>query len=344
MIDSEKIKNRIRRYERAYYDELRMQMSRLTTVLDAFPDFLKGHRKIEAYLVQDGLVIIHWYDETDSFHFTVSALYAQNLIKELSDEILVFGGIPLSRPLNMLFSDMNVKMETTMGPVEWSTPWVTMEVTTELGISRWGEDSARDQARKDVLTFTSAYLMDMNNLTRQDTPKIFEKLEEIIKGFRLVLDSNPNEEVCQRYLTENPVLMYPSALSIIPKHRLGTEYITDFVIESSSTEYILVEIEPPSFKLFNNNGDPSARLMHAQKQVEDWRQWVQENLSYARNSLQGIMDPECWVIVGRQKELSDADIKALKRKNSELHHITIMTYDELLDRANRYVENLKKLG
>ncbi len=176
-----------------------------------------------------------------------------------------------------------------------------------------------------------------------DGGTVCDRLESSINDFGRLLDTNPEEEEVQRYLMENKVLLAPSALNIRPKVALGSEHETDFVVELLQHQYVLVEIERPSHRLFTKRGDPRAQLTHAQRQAEDWRDWVHQHISYARASMPGITDPDCWVIIGRRTEMSERDQAALTRKNRELQHIDIRTYDDLLDAANQHLENLRRL-
>ena len=120
-----------------------------------------------------------------------------------------------------------------------------------------------------------------------------------IAEFRALLDSNPAEEDLQRYLNTHRILLAPSARSVIAKHRLGSEFVTDFVIDLGNGEYEFVELEPSTVPLFTKAGDPTKFVTHAQRQVEDWREWVQTNLQYARHQLPGLSDPRCRIIIGR---------------------------------------------
>lgn len=175
------------------------------------------------------------------------------------------------------------------------------------------------------------------------TDTICHRLEQIITAFEELIISEPAEEECQRFLRDNPVLLSPIAHAVIPKVRLGSDFTTDFVIQLDKRSYILVELERPSHRLFTRDGNPTSELTHAQRQVEDWRQWVAENLHYARHSMPDILEPECWVIIGRHSSLDETTIRSLSRKNEELHRIRIKTYDDLLDTAKRHVRNLQRL-
>ncbi|NQV66160.1 MAG: hypothetical protein HQ497_12430, partial [SAR86 cluster bacterium] len=47
----------------------------------------------------------------------------------------------------------------------------------------------------------------------------------------------------------------------------------------------------------------SAALRRAVIQTEDWQRWIRDNLSAARERLQGISSTEAWVLIGRSMSL-----------------------------------------
>jgi hypothetical protein len=81
--------------------------------------------------------------------------------------------------------------------------------------------------------------------TRSDT---ITKLKEISSKFEALLNDAKNEEDLQRFLKENPMVLHPTA-EVIPKKKLGEDFITDFVLVTPSDQgatYTLVEIEKSS--------------------------------------------------------------------------------------------------
>lgn len=176
--------------------------------------------------------------------------------------------------------------------------------------------------------------------------RVIGELEAAIREFRILLDTNPDEEKVQLYLSidRNKIILEPSAVSITPKIKLGTEYVTDFVIELSQHQYVLVEIERPEHSLFTKQGRVTAKVTDAQQQVEDWINWIRDYPSYAQNIMPGVSEPRGWVILGRREGLSESNQRALVGKNANHQRISIMTFDDLLDRAKQHLENLHKLS
>ena len=106
------------------------------------------------------------------------------------------------------------------------------------------------------------------------------------------LQTATTERAVQLVLEEHPVLL-ARALGggrgrwVIPQKALGAEHVPDFIIGEKSSlgyEWTLVELEGPTRRMFNRNGDPSKDLNHAIRQIVDWRSWLSVNLDYARRS------------------------------------------------------------
>ncbi len=118
--------------------------------------------------------------------------------------------------------------------------------------------------------------------------------EDLRNEYNSLLVESTDERPLQRFLSENPHLLtkcikpgHHGALCI-PQPRLGSEYIPDFIIggfDSAGVWWYLIELESPRKSMFNRNGDPSAALTHALRQVDDWRAWLMKNSAYAREEL-----------------------------------------------------------
>jgi hypothetical protein len=98
-----------------------------------------------------------------------------------------------------------------------------------------------------------------------------------------------NENDIQQFLNANPYVLATQLGGghgrwVIPKKRLGAEYVPDFVVAERSSvgfEWYAVELESPKATMFTKAGNPSHTLLHAIRQIEDWRMWLQQNQNYA---------------------------------------------------------------
>ncbi len=109
------------------------------------------------------------------------------------------------------------------------------------------------------------------------------------RKFKKCLSVATMEEELQEFLSANPMLLAVQLGGghgrwVIPKKRLGSEYVPDFMIGERSSigfEWHAVELESPRVKMFTKAGNPTKELTHAIRQIEDWKRWLQLNQNYA---------------------------------------------------------------
>jgi hypothetical protein len=82
-MDTLKLQRRLESYVVTYYSELRQQILRYPDIKDVFPEYLKGPKKVSVLLCNDGILIVHWPNEKDSFTFEPR----QQLLNEATKEI-----------------------------------------------------------------------------------------------------------------------------------------------------------------------------------------------------------------------------------------------------------------
>ncbi len=98
-----------------------------------------------------------------------------------------------------------------------------------------------------------------------------EQIQKIANSFNRLIRKEKLEPPIQKFLQENPLLLSRfSAKRLFFKPDILGKYQADFGIVNSENELILIEIERPSIKLFKKDKHPTADLMHAFNQVNDW--------------------------------------------------------------------------
>ena len=165
--------------------------------------------------------------------------------------------------------------------------------------------------------------------------KFIQRLKNSIEEFENILNSSSrNESKLQEFLLRNPMFFGVEYKKIIPKHKLGSEYVMDYALESSDGTYDLVEIESSNLKLYTKSGNVSKELAHAEQQVLDWQDWIEEKNSYAQEKLKNIKSPRGFIVIGRTQALGKSNEKKLLRRNLSFNgKIQILTYDDLINRA-----------
>jgi hypothetical protein len=165
------------------------------------------------------------------------------------------------------------------------------------------------------------------------------QLEELLQG------PDRNEGDLQICLTENPILFGTEYIRVIPKHRLGSEYEMDYALQRVNGVVDLVEIEASTHKLFTQTGNPSGSLVHAEQQVIDWLGWIEKNHPYAEGNLPGLIRPVGFVVIGRSSTLDTGAVEKLRRRNQLFRgQIQVLTYDDLLSKANALLHRLEGLA
>jgi hypothetical protein len=168
-------------------------------------------------------------------------------------------------------------------------------------------------------------------------------IEEAIKNLEtLLLSETRNENKLQSHLVENPILFGTEYKHILPKHKLGAEYEMDYALERFDGVFDLVEIEASNLPLYTQTYNPSQYLVHAEQQILDWQEWLEEKNFYAREHLKDIRNPKGFVIIGRNNSLDEAARKRLCRRNLVFNgKIQIMTYDDLLSKSKTLLRNIR---
>ncbi len=180
---------------------------------------------------------------------------------------------------------------------------------------------------------------------------------EDVEKFESHLEMATKERNLQEYLESNPIVLIQylgggHGRWVIPQKRLGSDYVTDFVIgerDSMGFHWTAVELEGPKDKMFNKNGDVSAKLNHAIRQITDWRAWLKNNQNYtSRNrKADGLglrdIDPDLngLILIGRSDTIDPATNER-RRQLSKQQKINIHSYDWLTRNARGRVEALSR--
>ncbi len=187
----------------------------------------------------------------------------------------------------------------------------------------------------------------MGNYIEDHIVKIDKKgFEAAVSELQSLVNKGVSESKLQRHIEEHPYILsqqFAHCHFVIPKVALGNQYETDFMcleIPSSGKEWIGVELEIPCKKVITKAGRKTAELEHAIQQIRDWRSWVTDNLSYARQKKEknglGLSDiaPRFfgYVVIGRRKEFNEK-FNELRRQILRDELITIRSWDGIIEWA-----------
>ena len=173
-----------------------------------------------------------------------------------------------------------------------------------------------------------------------------------VASLQELLDSNPDEQTVHIFLEGNPnflvqVLGGGHGRYQIPKSqskpRLGSQYVPDFLISdmnSMGIHWYAIELESPRKRAFRNDGIQTSDLTQAISQITDWRDWLRDNIDYARRPKEqsglGLIGIESrlsgLILIGRRDEYPER-YNRFRRDMLEGMRIAIHSYDWLVDAA-----------
>jgi Domain of unknown function (DUF4263) len=171
-------------------------------------------------------------------------------------------------------------------------------------------------------------------------------LDNVRVEFMHLLDSHQREEVFQKFIEENPILLrqFP-ADKIQFKPPILTFYNADFAVLSPQRELILIEIETPDTRLLKKDGDQAAPLTHAIDQIQRCLHVMDEHRVAALTSMkieaQMVGNIRGVVIAGRDRGNDKDHLRRLKGMLSG--RILFLTFDDLAASLAALVEQMRRL-
>ncbi len=167
----------------------------------------------------------------------------------------------------------------------------------------------------------------------------YVNLRDVVES---AVDERPIQDLLQRSPQLLGSLLRGPRRYCIPKPNLGGTFVPDFLlaeVDSNGVHWILVELETPNSSIrMSTVNDFEVHARRGVGQIYEWRQWLQDNIAYARqyreNSGLGLhdirADPKGMVLVGRRSLLHPQE-RHLRRQLYERSQIEMHTYDWLLE-------------
>ena len=231
--------------------------------------------------------------------------------------------------------DFQVRKTVTL-PLYWDAisifAWATPEIWREANFQQLAERHFFETAFQSM---KGEFLwLQQNSQTR-----LREYYKKIVDEFGILLErTDTTEEQLQQFLTRHPEVISPGYKRVLPKQALGA-HVTDFIIEERTGEYLLVELESPTRRLFTSSGHEAADLTHARGQIHDWVRYIQDNKPTVERELKltGISaSPRALIVIGRAVKLSAANRRKLQVGTDKTE---IYTYDDLKEKFSGTVES-----
>ena len=217
------LKRTIEKYiqrERELYDRQNKVLNQLGDVANLLPSPISTR----AWLLNDGAVLVQYWDWRGKAHFD-SVISPQTVVEWLRTDLSVpieAGNLRLAgiasgsvQMIDCLVNDHPVRYFKSM-------------------VLRYDDPKLTDPEQFAVLDFRLTSMGNIMSIIKpkaqsQATPdKILERLEALLTEFESLLGSANKEEELQVFLKTNPLLLGPAS-NIIPKHKLGEDFVTDLL-------------------------------------------------------------------------------------------------------------------
>lgn len=162
-----------------------------------------------------------------------------------------------------------------------------------------------------------------------------ERLREIIDG------KYENEVDIQKFLKENIWLFGNEYTLIARDEKINAENILDIIPKNIENYVDIIEVKLPNEELFNfdNNHKNYYPTSHLTKAISQTQNYIFEfenktqDIKYQEENQCTIICPKATILFGSSKVLSDNEKKYLRILNSSYHNIHIITYQQLLEKA-----------
>lgn len=168
--------------------------------------------------------------------------------------------------------------------------------------------------------------------------------EKEIERLRELVEENAVESKFQKWFETNPWVFQADAVTCLDDRRIDVEHIADLLFRSVDGCVDLVELKRPlantwSAKQDHGNWVPHSELITALTQVWNYQKELEKYMDSirTRDRLQGavILRPHATLIYGRSNNWCQDQFEAQRLLNSSLHGVTIITFDQALERAER---------
>ncbi|RYD43878.1 MAG: DUF4263 domain-containing protein [Sphingomonadales bacterium] len=163
----------------------------------------------------------------------------------------------------------------------------------------------------------------------------------VLNAFDELINSHANDEPkFQDFLAEHPQLLDPLAIRVWPQPDLFGFREPDYIVQRADGTYMVVEIECPAKKLVTKSNQLSADVTHAEQQVTDYRRNLLQKHADLRIHLPNFQEPDCLVVIGLERALSDGQRQILHDANGSRTYVRIVGFDWLLERARTIASNM----
>lgn len=179
-------------------------------------------------------------------------------------------------------------------------------------------------------------LLALNQISKKRAVNEFEKM----------LENDLTEHDWQKWFNQNSWVLGTEYVRILDERRIDLDHVSDFLMKTYDGFIDIVEIKRPTEDLNfwakskdHKNYVPSQDLVRAISQVSRYLYEI-ERESNSLKFLQQVggvktIKPRCVLIFGRSNDWDEEKKESFRILNSNFSHLSILTYDHVLERAKR---------
>ncbi len=183
-----------------------------------------------------------------------------------------------------------------------------------------------------------------NIIQKKKAVELFETIlnsKEAFLNHKIKLNVGKDEEVWQRFFSENTWILGADFVEIFDERRLDVENITDYLLKSYDGFVDIIELKLPVEEFWTDENIPRAELTKATMQcnryiLETERRMNDADLLKKLGNIP-IAKPRITLIYGRSIKWDESKKESYRVLNSSYTTLNIITFDHLLERSKRIV-------
>ncbi len=157
-----------------------------------------------------------------------------------------------------------------------------------------------------------------------------------------------HESQLHDWIKNNPWIFGIEYLRFLDSSKIGIHADSDFIVESLDGYANLIELKKSVFKLFKYDSSHdsyygSTELSQVLGQAIKYLKVMEESRHLLKDADDiDVLKPRIKIVIGKSSEMGSKEKEALRLLNDTLHNIEIMTYDEILKRAEKLIAYYEK--
>lgn len=210
-------------------------------------------------------------------------------------------------------------------------------------------DPNGQEKMKEVLkNFGAINKGDINEVVdRKLAVELFEKLlndDNEFKKYKLENGIGKNEEVWQQFFQLNPWILGSEFVEILDERVIDEESITDLPVKDYDGFVNIIELKLSTEDFWTQEIVPVSNLTKAMMQCMRYVTEMERRMNDKKKTDDlgaNILKPRITLLFGRSNDWTEDHREQFRILNSSFHNISILTYDHVLLRAKKIIEQSK---